>query len=110
MLLIGAETHDLFDPGAVVPRTVEKYDLPRRGQLHDVALEIPLPALTLGRDGERDDPRVAGIQVFHESFDGTAFTRRVAALKDDDNAVARILNPVLQLEQLHLQQPLLVIV
>jgi hypothetical protein len=36
-------------PGAVVPATVEEHQLPGRGQVGDVALEIPLRLLTLGR-------------------------------------------------------------
>src|SRR5690349_14573411 len=41
--LVGrAETHDLFDPGAIVPAAVEQHDLTTRRQMLDVALEIPL--------------------------------------------------------------------
>ena len=41
MLLIGAESHDLFDAGTVIPRTVEKYDLPG-GNDEDPFEEIPV--------------------------------------------------------------------
>src|ERR1700722_14016072 len=37
--------HDLFDPATVIPRTVEKDDLPRCRKERDVTLEIPLPPL-----------------------------------------------------------------
>src|SRR5215831_7268886 len=110
MLLFSAKAHDLLDPGTVIPRTVEEDDLPGRRQVLDVTLEIPLPALTLGRDVERDDPRGAGIKMLHETLYRTAFAGGVTAFKDNDNTAARILDPVLQLEQFHLQQPLQVIV
>ena len=36
---VGAEAHDVFDPGAVVPAAVEDHDLSRRRENADVALE-----------------------------------------------------------------------
>src|SRR5690242_3066080 len=78
--------------------------------MFDVTLEIPLPPLPLGRDRKCDDPRVTGIQVFHETLYGAALARRVTALKDHHNAAARILDPVLQLQQFHLERALRVIV
>src|SRR5215472_215219 len=103
MLLFGAESHDLFYPGTIIPGTVEKSDFPRCRQVRNVTLKIPLPSLALGRDGKRDDSRGAGIQVFHEALYGTAFACRVTALKDHYDTAARILDPVLQLEQLDLE-------
>src|SRR5690242_18273146 len=78
--------------------------------MFDVTLEIPLPPLALGRDRKCDYPRVTGIQMFHETLYGTALARRVTALKDHYNAAARILDPVLQLQQFHLERALQVIV
>ena len=58
---IGAEAHHPFDAGAVVPGPVEQHDLPGRRQVGDVALEVPLALLGLGRLGQRHDPcRLAG--------------------------------------------------
>src|SRR5262249_43151504 len=51
-LLIRAEAHDAFDAGAVVPAAVEDHDLPRRRQVTDVALDIHLRFLALGRGGQ----------------------------------------------------------
>src|SRR5262249_41942611 len=84
--------------------------LPRGGQVRHVTLEVPLPALTLGRDVERHHPRVPGIQVLHEALDGAALAGGVPALEDDHEAAARILDPVLELEQLDLEQPFQMIV
>ena len=48
VLVVGAEPHDAFDAGAVVPAAVEQHDLAGGGQVLDVALEVPLGALALG--------------------------------------------------------------
>ena len=52
----GAEAHDRLDAGAIVPGAVEEHDFARGRQLRDIALEIPLAALDLGRLGQRDEP------------------------------------------------------
>src|SRR5690606_40302307 len=49
VLLGGAEAHDGLDHGAVVPAAVEEDDLARVRQVLEVALEVPLPLLRLGR-------------------------------------------------------------
>src|SRR5215467_3651227 len=110
MLLFGAKSHDLFDTGAVIPGTVEENDLPRRRQMLNITLEIPLPPLALSRYGKRDDSCGTGIQVFHETLYGAALAGRVTAFKDYHNSAARILDPVLQFQQLHLEHALRVIV
>src|SRR5690242_13767816 len=46
-LVDGAETHHPLDARAVVPAAVEQHDLTLRGEMLDVALEIPLRALAL---------------------------------------------------------------
>ena len=110
MLLVGAEAHDLLDPGAVIPRTVEQDHLPHGRQVRHVTLEIPLPLLTLGRDIERDDPRGPGIQMLHEALDSAAFAGGIPTLEYNDEAAAPILHPVLQLEQFDLEDPFRMIV
>ena len=44
-----AEAHDALDAGPVVPRAIEQHDLAAGGQVLDVALEVPLTALLIGR-------------------------------------------------------------
>ena len=60
---MGAEAHHLLDAGAVVPGPVEQHDLAGGGQVLDVALEVPLAPLALGRGGQRDDAGDAGVEV-----------------------------------------------
>ena len=48
--------------------------------------------------------------MLHEALDGAALTRGIAALEDNHKTAARILHPILQLEQFDLEQPFLVVV
>jgi hypothetical protein len=48
--------------------------------------------------------------VLHEALDRAALAGRVAALEQDHQPLSAVLAPVLQLQQLDLQQPLLVVV
>src|SRR6516164_4116215 len=60
IFLLCAKAHDALNAGAVVPAPVEQNDLTGRGQFRHISLEIPLPALPLGRSGEGDDAAHAG--------------------------------------------------
>ena len=62
-LLLGAEAHDALDAGAVVPGAVEQHDVALGRQVRDVALEVPLAALGLGRLGQRDGAGVTRIEA-----------------------------------------------
>jgi hypothetical protein len=68
----------------------------------DVALEVPLGALAVGRLLERDDACPARVEVFHESFDGAALACRVPPLEHDDVPQTVGLTPLLQLQQFDL--------
>src|SRR5262249_53509999 len=54
VLLLGAEAHDMFDTGPVVPAAVEDHDFAGRRQMRDIALEIQLAFLAVGRRRQRD--------------------------------------------------------
>jgi hypothetical protein len=110
VLLLGAEAHDVLDTGAVVPAAVEQHDLPGRGQMLDVPLEVPLGALALGRLGQRHDPRDARVEVLRDPFDRAALARRVPALEDHHEPGALGPHPLLQLHQLRLQTQQLLLV
>src|SRR6185436_20728384 len=80
VLVRRAEAHDVLDAGAVVPGAVEQDHLSGRRQVRDVALEVPLAALALGRRAERDDPDDARVGLLGDALDRAALARRVAAL------------------------------
>jgi hypothetical protein len=76
----------------------------------DVPLEIPLGLLAFGRLLQCDDPGAARVEVLHEPLDRAALAGRVAPLEQDDQLLLRPLHPVLQLEQLDLEQPFVPVV
>ena len=63
VLVVGAEPHDSFDAGAVVPAAVEQHDLAGRRQMLDVALEVPLVRSRSVGAGSADDTCDARVQV-----------------------------------------------
>ena len=99
----GREPHHALDAAAVVPAAVEQHDLARRGQVLDVALEVPLGALPLGGRGQRDDAADARVEVLHHPLDRATLARGVAALEHDDEARTGGLHPLLHLDELRLQ-------
>ena len=103
MLLRGAVAHDVLDAAAVVPGAIEQADLAGGGQVRDVALEVPLGALTLGGHRKRDHARDTRVEVLGDAFDRSALAGRVAALEDDDDAGSGSPDPLLHLDQLRLQ-------
>jgi hypothetical protein len=110
VLLGRAEAHDPLDAGPVVPRPVEHHDLAGIRQVLHIPLEVPLGAFLLGRLLQCDDAGAARVEVLHEPLDGAALARRVTALENEDVPVIVGLAPLLELEQLDLQQPLLLLV
>ncbi len=103
VLVRRAEAHHVLDAGPVVPAPVEDRDLARGRQLGDVALEVPLAALALGRRGQSDDPRHARVEVLGDPLDHAALACGVAALEDDDEPLALRPHPLLQLHELRLE-------
>ena len=105
---LAGEAHHPLDAGAVVPGAVEQHDLAAGRQMRDVALEVPLRPLALGRRRQGDDAADARVEALGDALDGAALARRVAALEQHDQLVAGVLHPVLQLDQLRLQPEQLV--
>ena len=103
VFLVGAEAHHPFDAGAVVPAAVEQHDLAAGRQMRDIALEVPLAALALGRRGQRHGAADARVETLGDPLDGAALARRVASLEDDDQLELLGDDPVLELDELALQ-------
>jgi hypothetical protein len=100
---VGAEAHDAFDSGAVVPAAIEDDNLAARGQLLDVTLRVDLGFLPVGWRGESDQTEDAWTDALQDPLDDSAFAGGVAAFKEDYNARFGLLHPFLQLDQLDLQ-------
>src|SRR3954454_17719894 len=110
VLLVGAESHDPFHAGAVVPGPVEQDHLARSGQVGDVALEVPLALLALGRRRERSDSGGTRIERLGDALDRTSLAGGVPALEDHDDPQALRADVLLLLDQLDLQPRELLIV
>ena len=106
----GAEAHDVFDAGAVVPAAVEDDDFAGGREMLDVALHVHLRLLAIGRRRQRDDPEDARAHPLGDGLDRTALAGRVAALEDDDDPQPFLLDPVLQAAELRLQLAQLLLV
>ena len=81
VLLVVAETHDPLDAGAVVPTAVEEGHFPRRRQMCDVSLKIPLrlfATLGAGRAATRQTRRV---QPLRDPLDHAALAGGIAPSK-----------------------------
>ena len=110
VLLLGAEAHDVFDAGAVVPAAVEDHDLAGGREVLDVALHVHLRLLAVGRRRQRDDAEDARADPLGDRLDRAALAGGVAALEDDDDAQALGLDPFLQVAELDLQLAKLLLV
>ena len=76
---------------------------PAVGRCGDVALEIPLVALALGRRGQGDDAADARIEPLGDALDGAALAGGVAAFEQHDDLELLVLHPILQPHQFVLQ-------
>src|SRR5439155_26386355 len=95
VFLVRAEAHDSLDAGPVVPAPVEQDHLARRGQVRDVALEVPLRLLALGGRAQRHYPRETRVEALGDRLDRAALARRVPALEHDDDPQALGADPLL---------------
>ena len=74
-----------------------------RRQVSDVALEIPLAPLALGRRRQRHDPGVPRIEAQRDGLDRAALAGRVAAFEDDGDLEPFVADPLLELDELDLE-------
>src|SRR6516162_6217855 len=88
VLLLVAEAHDVFHPGAVVPTAVKDDDLPGSGKMRDIALHVQLGLLPVRRSRECDESEDARAYPFRDGLDGSTLAGGIATLEDDDHAQA----------------------
>src|SRR5436190_16386340 len=69
----------------------------------DVALEVPLRLLAIGRRPQGHHPRAARVQRRTDALDGPSFSRRIPSFEDDNELLPRLPDPVLHLDQLEVQ-------
>ena len=103
MLVVGAEAHHALHAGAVVPGAVKEDDLAAAREVLYVALEVPGGGLALGRLLQGHGAGTTGVQMLVEALDGATLAGSVTALENNDVLLARVLSPVLELQQLNLQ-------
>ena len=102
VLLLGAEAHDVFDAGAVVPTAIENHDFTGGWKSLDVALQVQLGFLAIGRSGEGDDAKYPRAHPFGDGFDGPALSGGITSFEQYDDAHALLSHPILQMAELHL--------
>src|SRR5262249_24534782 len=95
VLRLAAEAHDVLDAGTVVPATMEDDDLTRGREMRKVALNVHLRLLAVRRRRQRHHPKDAGTHSFRNRLDRPALARSVPPLKQDDDAKAVSLDPLL---------------
>src|ERR1700716_3507476 len=88
VLALGAESHHVFDAGAVVPAAIEDDDLAGRRKALDVALHEQLRFLSIRRRRQGDRAKHPRAHALGEGLDGSAFAGRIASLEHDDDARA----------------------
>src|SRR6516162_4616504 len=103
IFVLCAEAHDVLNAGAVVPTSVEQNDLTSRGQFRHIPLEIPLPALPLGRSGEGDDAADAGIERICNALDHPTLARCIPPREDDAHLETVVPHILLQFNQFDLE-------
>src|SRR5262245_56869763 len=103
VLLFGAESHDGFDAGAVVPTAIENDDLARGRELLDVSLREHLRLFPVRRRRQCDDAKHARTDPLGDRLDSSAFPRGVATLEYDDDAQPLVFDPLLQMAELDLE-------
>ncbi len=100
----GAEAHHALDAGAVVPAAVEDHDLAARREV--LACSAGCTSEVFSRSdggGERDDAKHARADALRDRLDEPALAGGIAPLEHDDDALAGMLDPLLQVAELDLQ-------
>ena len=103
VLIVAAEAHHPLDPRPVVPGTIEQDDLAGCGKVADVALDIELALLAVGRRRQCHVAEHAWAAALHDPLDHASLARRVAAFEHDDDPGTLRHGPGLEARQLDLE-------
>lgn len=71
--------------------------------MRDVALEVPLCPLPIGRRGERNDSNEAWVQQSRHPLAKTALAGCIPTLEQDNHPQTAMPDPLLELEQVYLE-------
>src|SRR5688572_16251827 len=96
MLLRRAKSHDILHAGAVVPTAVENNDLPRRGKVGHISLNIHLRFLPIGGRRQRHHAEYAGTDTFRDGANRPALPGAIASFKQDNDPKSLMLDPFLE--------------
>ena len=78
--------------------------------MRDVALEVPLRPLPFGRGREGDDSNEAGVEQSRHPLDEAALAGGIPAFEQHYHPKAAVPDPLLELEQLHLEAAELLVI
>jgi hypothetical protein len=85
MLFLGAETHHMFHPGAVIPATVKNDDFTRYRELLNIALQIHLCFFAVRWSGQSYQTKGTGTYAFRYRTNRAAFARSVTSFENDND-------------------------
>ena len=104
------KAHHAFDAGAVVPAAIEDDDFTAGRKIRNVALHEHLRLLPVRRSRKRDNSVDAWAHPLGDRLDRPALAGRIAAFEDDDDPQTFRLNPLLDIAELGLELPQLLLV
>ena len=84
---LGAESHNPFNSGAVVPAAIKNHDFTRRRDVIHVALHIDLRLSTIRWLWQGNHAKYPRTDPLGHGSNAAALARRVAPLEDDNNAL-----------------------
>ena len=104
VLVLRAEAHHPLDARPVVPAPVEEDDLARGGQVRGRSAGSTTGSSRARVGAARATTRqTRGFMALGDALDDAALARGIAALEDHDDFEAGVLDPFLELHQLHVQ-------
>jgi hypothetical protein len=103
VLLLRAESHDVFDARPVVPAAIEDHHFAVGGEVRHVPLHVHLRLLAVRWRGQRHHAKHARAHALGDRADGAALAGSIAAFEQNDDAQTFLLHPGLQVAEFHLQ-------